>query len=112
MRKYFDKLIVMWKSRELMIFADNLSKVTHRAIASLRFRDLALEWWSHHLQGLPGFRTERGTPSTQITIRRFGIIFLSSLFGFPFCSIIVHNILCGVLQLISKLMNHMQKMRR
>ena len=43
MRKHFDKVIVMWKPRQLMIFADDLSKASDRPIASPTFQDLALK---------------------------------------------------------------------
>lgn len=70
MRKYFDKVIVMWKPRQLMIFADDLSKASDRPIASPTFQDLTLKRWSHHLQGLPVFRIER-TTATQNTVKKF-----------------------------------------
>lgn len=55
MRARFLKLITVWKPRELMVFADDLAKLTGSSWSS----KLVKQEWEHHLKGLPIFRIRR-----------------------------------------------------
>ncbi|CAN6224989.1 unnamed protein product [Urochloa humidicola] len=69
MRRDFEKLIVMWKPRELMMFADHLAKASDREISLPLYPEKAMTKWAHHLRGDPVFRIER---AKKAKIPKFG----------------------------------------
>ncbi|XP_024310511.1 uncharacterized protein LOC100827929 isoform X1 [Brachypodium distachyon] len=84
MRRRFDRLVVSWKARELMVFADQLAK--EEKSVKLPHRDssnaMKLAWskWGGHLKGLPIYRIERSSSTTK-AIKKFGKVVLNDAFG-------------------------------
>lgn len=81
MRRRFGRLVVSWKARELMVFADQLAK--EEKSVKLPHRDssnaMKLAWskWGGHLKGLPIYRIERAS-NTAKAVKKFGMsLFLS-----------------------------------
>ena len=75
MRMRFSWLMVTWKPRELMFFADDLANLAKLPINDLPSAvKLALLKWASHLRGLPVFKVER-TSITQTAVKKFSMFF-------------------------------------
>ncbi|KAM3294459.1 hypothetical protein ACQJBY_037383 [Aegilops geniculata] len=79
MKAKFDKLIPMWKPRELMAIADDLAKLTVD-LELPSYPKLAQQQWEHHLKGRPLFRIRR-TKDANTIVKNFDDIELDDSYG-------------------------------
>lgn len=77
MKRHFKNLIVTWKPRELMVFADELAKSDENDPFVIK---KIFQKWPYHLKGLPVFRIER-TEILNKAIKKFAKTDVDGSFG-------------------------------